>query len=128
MVRKAKDRFRSPSNPGEGIFGTTVGGGNVTGIERDWMSSHFLYDASFFSIKNVTLGYNVGQIGKIVRSARVYASVQNLYTFTPYWGGSNPEVSMAGGGNGDGGNLSQGLDFSAYPVPTTVTFGANINF
>jgi TonB-linked SusC/RagA family outer membrane protein len=128
MVRKAKDRFRSPSNPGEGIFGTTVGGGNVTGIERDWMSSHFIYDASFFSIKNVTLGYNAGPIGKFIRSARVYASVQNLYTFTPYWGGSNPEVSMSGGGNDDGGNLSQGIDFSAYPVPRTITFGANINF
>lgn len=128
MVRKAKDRFRSPSNPGEGIFGTTVGGGNVTGIERDWMSSHFIYDASFFSIKNVTLGYNAGPIGNLISSARFYASVQNLYTFTPYWGGSNPEVSMSGGGNDDGGNLSQGIDFSAYPVPRTITFGANINF
>ena len=128
MVRRAKDRFRSPENPGEGIFGTTVGGGNVTGIERDWMNSNFIWDASFFTIKNVTLGYNLGQFTKAVKQARVYASIQNLYTFTPYWGGSNPESSMQGNGQGDGGNLSQGIDFLGYPIPRTYTVGVSINF
>lgn len=128
MVRKATDRFRSPQDPGEGIFGTTVGGGNVTGIERDWANSNFVWDASYFSIKNVTLGYNIKKSFKFVKSARVYSSVQNLITWTPYWGGSNPEVSMQNDGNGDGGNLSPGVDLFGYPIPVTVTFGANINF
>jgi TonB-dependent starch-binding outer membrane protein SusC len=60
MVEEAKYRFRSESNPGKGMYGTTVGGGNVTGIERDWMNSRFLDDASFFTIKNITLGYTIG--------------------------------------------------------------------
>jgi hypothetical protein len=128
MVRRAKDRFRSPDNPGEGIFGTTVGGGNVTGIERDWANSNFVWDASFFTIKNLTIGYNAGQMTKFVRQARFYMSIQNLYTWTPYWGGSNPESSMQGNGQGDGGNLSQGIDFLGYPIPRTFTIGANINF
>lgn len=128
MVRKATDRFRSPQDPGEGIFGTTVGGGNVTGIERDWANSNFVWDASYFSIKNVTLGYNIKKSFKFVKSARVYSSVQNLITWTPYWGGSNPEVSMQNNGQGDGGNLSPGVDLFGYPIPVTVTFGANINF
>ena len=51
-----------------------------------------------------------------------------MWVFTDYWGGSNPEVSMQNDGNGDGGNLSQGVDLSSYPVPRTITFGANINF
>ena len=128
MVQKATERFRSPENPGDGIFGTTVGGGNVTGIERDWANSNFVYDASFFSIKNITLGYNVGPIKNVIKSARVYASVQNVYIFTPYWGGPNPEVSQQNNGNGDGGNLSQGVDLTGYPVPRTFTIGANITF
>jgi len=128
MVQKATERFRSPENPGDGIFGTTVGGGNVTGIERDWANSNFVYDASFFSIKNITLGYNVGPIKNVIKSARVYASVQNVYIFTPYWGGPNPEVSQQNNGNGDGGNLSQGVDLTGYPIPRTFTIGANITF
>jgi TonB-linked SusC/RagA family outer membrane protein len=128
MVREAKYRFRSPENPGKGFYGTTVGGGNVTGIERDWMNSRFIADASFFTIKNITLGYTIGEITKFIRSARVYASVQQVYIFTKYWGGPNPETSAQGNGQGDGGNLSQGIDLSNYPVPRTYSLGVNVNF
>lgn len=128
MVEKAKYRFRSPENPGEGFFGTTVGGGNVTGIERDWMNSRFIADASYFSIKNITLGYTIDAANQFMKSARIYASVQNAYIFTNYWGGSNPDVSTAANGQDDGGNLSQGVDISGYPVPRTITIGVNVNF
>ena len=128
MVREAQYRFRSVENPGKGFYGTTVGGGNVTGIERDWMNSRFIADASFFTIKNVTLGYTIGAVNKAFKSARIYTSIQNAYIFTQYWGGPNPETSANGAGNGDGGNLSQGLDLSNYPVPRTYTLGINLNF
>lgn len=128
LMREVKHRFRSVDNPGKGFFGTTVGGGNVTGIERDWMNSRFITDASFFTIRNVTLGYTFKEITKFIRSARVYTSIQNLYVFTDYWGGSNPETSMQNNGEGDGGNLSQGVDLSGYPVPRTYTIGVNLNF
>ena len=128
LVEGVKYRFRSEANPGKGFYGTTVGGGNYTGIERDWNNSRFVADASFFTIKNITLGYNVAIKNKIFNSARLYASVQQVYVFTKYWGGPNPETSAQGDGNGDGGNLSQGVDFSNYPVPRTFTFGINLNF
>lgn len=128
MVSRVADRFRSPENPGDGIFGTTVGGGNVTGIERDWPNSNFVWDASYFTIRNITIGYTFKKLSKSIKSARIYASGQNLWVFTPYWGGSNPEVSMQNNGQGDGGNLSPGVDLAGYPVPRTITFGANITF
>ncbi len=128
LVEEVKYRFRSEANPGKGFYGTTVGGGNVTGIERDWMNSRFIADASFFTIKNITLGYNIGIKNKVFSSARVYGSIQQVYVFTKYWGGPNPETSAQGDGNGDGGNLSQGVDLSNYPVPRTYTFGVNLNF
>jgi TonB-dependent starch-binding outer membrane protein SusC len=128
MVAGVKDRFRSPENPGKGMYGTTVGGGNVTGIERDWMNSRFVADASFFTIKNVTLGYTIPKSNKVFKSARVYTSIQQLAVFTKYWGGPNPETSAQGNGQGDGGNLSPGIDLSNYPVPRTYTVGVNFNF
>lgn len=128
MVDGAKYRFRSEANPGMGMYGTTVGGGNVTGIERDWMNSRFVADASYFTIRNITLGYTFAKPTKVYKSVRVYASCQQAYVFTNYWGGPNPETSAQGNGQGDGGNLSPGVDLSNYPVPRTFTVGANFNF
>jgi len=128
MLRETKDRFRSEANPGLGKYGTTVGGGNVTGIERDWMNSRFVADASYFTIRNITLGYTLPKPTKLYKSLRLYASCQQVYVFTKYWGGPNPETSAQSNGQGDGGNLSPGLDLSNYPVPRTFTVGANFNF
>jgi TonB-linked SusC/RagA family outer membrane protein len=128
MVKGVKDRFRSVENPGKGMYGTTVGGGNVTGIERDWMNSRFVADASFFTIKNVTVGYTIPKANKVFKSARIYTSIQQLAVFTKYWGGPNPETSAQPNGQGDGGNLSPGIDLSNYPVPRTYTLGINLNF
>lgn len=128
MVREAKYRFRSEANPGKGMYGTTVGGGNVTGIERDWMNSRFIADASFFTIKNITLGHTIEAKNLFFKSARLYTSIQQAFVFTKYWGGPNPETSANTAGTGDGGNLSQGVDLSNYPVPRTFTLGVNLNF
>jgi TonB-linked SusC/RagA family outer membrane protein len=128
MVAKVSNRFKSPEDPGDGIFGIANGDGNITGVERDWNNSNFVWDASYLTVRNITIGYSFKNIGKSIKSARIYASGQNMWVFTPYWGGSNPEVSMQDNGGGDGGNLSPGVDLSAYPVPRTITFGANINF
>ncbi|WP_288428752.1 TonB-dependent receptor [uncultured Spirosoma sp.] len=133
LVAGVKDRFRVGSDgrvitPGAGQFGATNGGGNFTGVERDWNSSQFLANASYFTIKNITLGYTFGPLNRFFKSARAYASIQQVYVFTNYWGGPNPETSANGTGDGDGGNLSQGVDLSNYPVPRTYTLGVNLNF
>ncbi|MBP8959400.1 MAG: hypothetical protein KBG40_03135 [Bacteroidales bacterium] len=74
------------------------------------------------TIKNVTLGYNlnVSRVSFLSR-LRIYASVQQLYTFTRYTG-NNPEVSNTSN------VLQLGDDYSAYPVPRTWTFGINVGF
>lgn len=126
--KEVKYRWRSEANPGKGFYGTTVGGGTVTGIERDWWNSRQITDASFFTIKNITLGYTINKSNKLFKSARVYGSIQQALVFTKYWGGQNPEVSSQNDGNGDGGNLSPGVDQFNYPVPRTTTFGVNFNF
>lgn len=128
MVKEVQYRFRSVDNPGKGFYGTTVGGGNVTGIERDWMNSRFVADASNFMIRNITLGYTINKSNKVFNSARLYGSIQQALVFTKYWGGPNPETSAQNNGQGDGGNLSPGVDLSNYPVPRTFSIGVNLNF
>lgn len=128
LLKDVKYRFRSEENPGKGFFGTTVGGGNVTGIERDWLNDRYVADASFFNIRNVTLGYTLHGKDSFFKSMRFYGSVQNVYIFTKYWGGPNPEISVQNDGEGDGGNLASGVDISGYPVPRIFTLGVNMNF
>ena len=78
-------------------------------------------DASFLRIQNVTLGYDVpvGSIGGL-ESARVYASGQNLLTFTDY-SGYDPEVSA----QGDSDIL---VDFNSYPIPRTFQLGVSLSY
>jgi len=123
VLKDVKNRWRSESNPGDGRYGKTTA---ATGMERDWFSSRFIQDGSYFAIKNITLGYNLPlKENKMIRSVRFYTSVQQAFLFTKY-GGSNPEVSNMS--NGSAANaLNQGMDYAAYPVPRTLTFGVNLN-
>ncbi|MCR8668967.1 TonB-dependent receptor [Aestuariibaculum sp. M13] len=116
--RGVLDRWRSENDPGAGRYGTVAAG--TTGPERDWFSSKLVYDASYLTIKNITLGYNFPTSNiSFLSNFRVYASVQQAFVFTKY-PGANPEVSSAGG-------LFSGADRTAYPIPRTFTLGLNVS-
>jgi TonB-linked SusC/RagA family outer membrane protein len=122
VYKDVKYRWRSEANPGNGRYGKTTSG---TGNERDWASSRFIYSTSFLSIKNITFGYTI-PVNKLkyIKSLRIYASAQQLYTFTNYKG-MNPEISM--GAFGTAANaLNLGNDYGGYPVPRTISFGLNL--
>ncbi|TCC96507.1 TonB-dependent receptor [Pedobacter hiemivivus] len=121
--RKVIDRFRSTAQPGSGLVPTTVGGRT---LYRE-VNSQWIEDASFLRIQNVTLGYNFKQPfitnSRIVKAVRLYASVQNLVTFTKY-SGANPQA-----GTNDGFSaLTPGRDFTSYPIPRIITAGINMTF
>jgi hypothetical protein len=89
------------------------------------VSSRIIEDGSYLRIQNVTLGYSLplDMISKLSLSRlRIYASGQNLYTFTKYKG-YDPEV---GAYNQDA--LLSGVDNGRYPVPRQITFGFNVEF
>ncbi|MHA4808629.1 SusC/RagA family TonB-linked outer membrane protein [Flavitalea flava] len=80
-------------------------------------STRFVENGSYLRIKNITLGYTLPRaiLQKIkFSSIRLYASCQNLHTFTKYTG-FDPEVS------------ANGIDYSVYPVTRTVSVGVNLN-
>ncbi len=95
-------------------------------------SNYFVEDASYLRIQNVQLGYTLNpEISKRagVTKLRLYAGVNNLYTFTKYKG-FDPGASF-GPTNRD--NTSQspigaGIDYGFYPIPRTYLMGLNINF
>lgn len=123
VLKNVANRWRSEANPGDGLYGKTTA---ATYMERDWASTRFVSNGTYFTIKNITLGYNVPTKNKYFKSARVYASVQQALVFTNYRG-VNPEASSSANGTG-GSTLSLGMDWGTYPVPRTFTVGVNIGF
>jgi TonB-linked SusC/RagA family outer membrane protein len=103
--------------------------GDITDFPRvgdTYLSSRFIEDGSYLRIKNVTLSYTFNRdwIKKAgMKSAKIYATVQNLFTFTKY-SGMDPEVDYYGGSS----NIIMGTDFFTYPQCRQVLFGFNIGF
>ncbi|MDI6401314.1 TonB-dependent receptor [Balneolaceae bacterium ANBcel3] len=89
------------------------------------ISDRYVEDGSYLRIQNITIGYQLppdllDRWG--IRTMRVYASVQNLYTFTKY-SGFDPEVG-AQMDNPD--PLLIGVDRGRYPSPRIFSFGLNL--
>ena len=81
--------------------------------ENSLLSDHYIQEASFFKIDNITLGYTIPDfLGEY--NLRVYGSLQNVATFTNY-DGIDPEIYG-------------GIDNNFYPRPRTGVFGINIEF
>jgi TonB-linked SusC/RagA family outer membrane protein len=86
------------------------------------VNSYYLEDASYFRMKNLTIGYTLptslsskAKIDKV----RVYFQATNLFTLTPY-NGLDPELIGADG--------AAGVDEGIYPTVKQFLFGLNINF
>jgi iron complex outermembrane receptor protein len=83
------------------------------GGAKRYQSDYYVQDASFVKLDNLTIGYSLKNL-KALQKIRLYASVQNVYTFTNYTG-LDPEVFG-------------GIDYNVYPKPRTFAFGLNVNF
>ncbi len=91
------------------------------------ISDIYLHDADYLRISNLTVGFKLGQYLQdldYIKDIKIYASVNNLYTFTSY-DGMDPDVSY--GGNDDTGWAS-GVDLGLYPLPRTVMLGLSVDF
>ena len=83
-------------------------------------NSYYVEDGDYWKIDNITLGYSFGQVGKYIKSLRIYGSVLNALTITGYKG-IDPEVSTDG--------LTPGNDTrDRYPSVRSFTFGVNVKF
>jgi TonB-linked SusC/RagA family outer membrane protein len=104
--------------------GTSNSMPSVSNTNRNWQFSDlYIQDGDFLRISNITLGYDFAKIinCKAISQARLYAQVQNAFTFTKY-DGMDPEV---GYGTSD---WVSGVDVGYYPRPRTFLFGVNLSF
>ena len=84
-----------------------------------------VYDASFFKIKQIQLGYTLPRklVKKIaMNSLRAYVSLDDWFTFTKY-PGLDPETSHAGSSAS-----GLGIDYGSYPISKKLVFGVNVSF
>lgn len=80
-------------------------------------SDFWLEDASFIKLKDISLSYRIPRRVLKFASVQLSVSAQDLFTITRYKG-MDPEVYTS----------YDGLDYGAYPIPRTITFGAKFRF
>lgn len=110
----------TPENQNNSYYRTGGGGPSDFGY-----STRVIEDGSYLRLRTLALGYTfpASWLSRIkLNNIRVYASAQNLYTFTRY-SGFDPEVSAYGSSA-----LRPAFDYSVYPRSRTITLGATINF
>ncbi|MFM2359103.1 MAG: hypothetical protein RLY16_1096, partial [Bacteroidota bacterium] len=80
----------------------------------------WLQNGTYLRINTLSIGYSIPEklVKRLVKS-RVYASVQNLYSFQSYKG-YNPDFTS--------GVLNPGFDFGSYPKPRTILVGVQLTF
>lgn len=88
-----------------------------TGFNQNTFSTFWLEDASYLRVKNVQLGYTFPE--KWMKKARIdnfriYASADNLFTFSKFFYAYDPETPVSRGGY--------------YPLVKTVVIGVNLTF
>ena len=95
---------------------------NPSDYDKYLKSSKFVFDGSYFKIKQIQLGYRLPSslLKKMcLNSLRLYCSLDDFFTFTKY-PGFDPEFTSTGD--------AMGLDMGSYPSSKKVVFGLNLVF
>ena len=85
---------------------------------RNRLTDRYIEDASFLRLRNITLGYNLGNLlkeGSPISKMKVFVQAENLITWSK-WRGWDPESSFRSG------------DFFDYPTSKIFTIGLDVNF
>ena len=139
LLSWSKNYMTSVRNENEGYFNllsdyaknswsTSNPNASYPRLTRDDMSSnyrvsdYYVEDANYLKISNLQIGYtfNTNKVKNYISKARIYASVQNLLTISPYNKFGDPEVN--------GGVTTMGYDGGRYPFPRTFMFGIQLGF
>ncbi len=97
---------------------------NIATNVKFWSSTANLFNGSYFKIKQIQLGYTLPQdlLKKVsISSLRVFASLDDFFTFTKY-PGFDPEMASTGAANGIG------FDKGSFPTSRKFVFGFNLSF
>jgi TonB-dependent starch-binding outer membrane protein SusC len=87
------------------------------------VSSRYLEKGDFLKLRNATLNYAFGDLGKYVRNLNVFVGGTNLFVITKFTG-FDPEVNVDKNNNG---YPSRNIEYIPYPTPRIITFGFNMS-
>jgi len=130
-IARNYERQQNQTNRGIQFLSRWTGEGSTNTFHRvttgansnSLFSNFYIEDGSYVRIQNLQLGYTFSDKLKNtlgLENVRMYASVNNLYTFTKYRG-YDPSASSNS-------PIGAGIDIGFYPVPRTYLFGVNIKF
>jgi iron complex outermembrane receptor protein len=89
-------------------------------VSPQYLSDHYVEDASFVRLDNLTFGYTFGPMRasdalRLVEGARVFGTIQNVFTSTKY-SGVDPTAGI------------NGIDNNLYPRARTFVAGLSLGF
>ena len=110
----------STTNPSNTIHSGTQASRDA----NQWLSSQFLEDGSYTTLRSASLTYNLkdalGVLG--VEQLKVFINAENLFIITDY-SGFDP-VSTASGNS----DVDLGIDLNAFPISRSFSVGFNLTF
>lgn len=84
-------------------------------------SSRYLEKGDYFKLRNATLNYAFGDIGKYLKNVNAFVGGTNLFVITKFTG-FDPEVNVDANNNN---YPTRSMEFLPYPTPRIITFGVN---
>ena len=83
----------------------------------------FFFFFYYLKLRNATLNYAFGDLGKYVKNLNVFAGGTNLFVITKFTG-FDPEVNVDKNNNG---YPSRNIEYVPYPTPRIINFGFNMS-
>lgn len=110
----------TPTNPSN----TIPSGTQASRDANQWLSSQFLEDGSYTSLRSASLTYNLKDALSVlgVEQLKVFVNAENLFIITDY-SGFDP-VSTASGNS----DVDLGIDLNAFPISRSFSVGFNLTF
>jgi len=80
-------------------------------------------NGNFLKLRNASLSYSFGDVGKYVHNLSVFVTGTNLFIITKYTG-FDPEINVDHNFN----NIpSRSMDYLSYPTPRIMSAGLNVS-
>lgn len=89
---------------------------------------NFIQDVNWLKLRSLNLTYDFTNLIKgqnILKGLTATFTANNLFTWTNYEGGMDPEVAAVGSAGGSG---SVGIDYCGVPTQRSYSFGVNLTF
>ncbi|MEO7043856.1 MAG: SusC/RagA family TonB-linked outer membrane protein, partial [Ferruginibacter sp.] len=102
-----KNAFNSAEKPSSGVSA----------------SDRFLENGNYWKLRNATVTYNVGNVGKYAKNVSAYITGSNLFVITKF-SGFDPEVNID---KSAAGYPSRSIEYIPYPTPRSITVGLNFS-